>query len=123
MALLDVTEILSDPDFVTTGLICERPAQTIGSDGLAVNTLAQSTFVGVVTSADGDILDRMAVGERILGSITIHTRFILNDGSAGFSADIVTFAGRRYTVSNVNDYGHFGRGFVSAQCDLIPLAG
>lgn len=123
MALLDVTDILADPDFMDTGLVCERMAQSVNDSGLAVNTTKLKTFSGVVTSNSGDILDRLTDGERIKGSITIHTRFRLSDGSAGFTADIVQWRGARYTVSQANDYSHFGRGFIAANCDLIPLAG
>ncbi len=123
MALLDVTDILADPDFMDTGLICERMAQTVGDNGLAVNVTTNKRFAGVVTSNSGDLLDRLTDGERIKGSITIHTRFRLSDGSAGFTADIVEWKNSRYTVSQVNDYSHFGRGFIAANCDLIPLAG
>jgi len=123
MALLDVTDILADPDFMDTGLICERVAQSVNDNGLAVNTTKLKTFSGVVTSNSGDILDRLTDGERIKGSITIHTRFKLSDGSTGFTADIVQWMGARYTVSQANDYSHFGRGFIAANCDLIPLAG
>lgn len=123
MAQLDVTDILADPDFMDTGLECERLTQTITGDGLAVNTPTILPFSAVVTSDKGDMLVRLATGERAEGSITVHTRFTLNDSSAGQTADIVRWRGRRYTVTLVNDYSHFGRGFVAATCDLIPLSG
>lgn len=123
MARLDVTEILTDPDFADTGLICDRSTQTVGTDGIAVNNTKSIRFTGVVTSDQGDVLERMPGVERITGSITIHSRFLLKDGSPGQTADVVRWQGRRYTVSNVNDYSHFGRGFIVASCDLIPLAG
>lgn len=122
MALLDVSEVLNDPDFMDA-LVCERNAQTVGSNGRAVDTTTTTTFYGVVTSNTGSILERIAEGERIKDSITIHTQFQLIDGQTGFDADIVQWRGKRYTVTNVNDYSHFGAGFVCANCDLIPLAG
>lgn len=123
MALLDVSDIVTDPDFMDTGLVCERNAQTVNESGLATNTTTKTRFSAVVTSNNGDILERMAAGERIKGSITLHTRFALREGRAGFTADVVEWRGRRYTVSEVMDYSNFGRGFFSANCDLIPLAG
>ena len=120
MAQLDVTDILSDPDFVDA-LVCERIAQTIGDDGMATGATTILPFFGVVTSNNGDVLERIATGERIKGSITIHTKFTLRDSDG--TADIVQWRGRRYTVSSVNDYSHFGQGFVVANCDIIPLAG
>ncbi|TJZ75583.1 hypothetical protein [Chitiniphilus eburneus] len=123
MADLDVTEILFDPDFMDTGLVCQRATQVVGDDGMAVNTTSSTPFAGVVTSDAGDVLERIASGERVKGSITIHTVFPLSDGDAGQTADVVTWRGRNYTVTNVNDYLHFGAGFVCATCEPIPLAG
>lgn len=123
MALLDVTDVLLDPDFMDLGIICCRQDQVVGDDGRASNTETQTPFAGVVTSDSGDILQRIAEGSRIVGSITIHTIFSLQDGGAGRDADEVIWSGTRYTVSNVNNYSHFGRGFVAATCDLKPLSG
>lgn len=123
MAQLDVTDVLLDPDFMDTGLVCERKTQTVGNNGRAANSTALLSFAGVVTSNNGDILERLATGQRTKGSITIHTQFQLVDGGPGLDADVVQWEGRRYTVSNVNDYSHFARGFIVANCDLIPLSG
>ena len=123
MALLDVTDVLLDPDFMDTGLVCERIAQTVNDDGMGVNAPTLIPFAAVVTNDSGDILERIAVGERIKGSITLHTKFTLQDGADGLTADVVQWRGRRFTVSNVSDYSHFGQGFVAATCDLIPLSG
>ncbi|WP_322076431.1 hypothetical protein [Burkholderia cepacia] len=123
MAFLDVTDVLLDPDFMDTGLVCNRMTQTVDAHGRGQNTPTATTFSAVVTSDKGDILHRNADGSRIIGSITLHTMFRLMDGSPGQDADEVVWAGRTYTVVNVNDYSHFGRGFVCATCDLKPLSG
>lgn len=123
MALLDVTEVLFDPDFMDSGLVCKRSVQAVGDNGRTTTTDTVMQFSGVVTSDKGDILERLAGAERKKGSITIHTTFLLTAGTGNTTADVVTWQGKNYTVSNVNDYGHFGRGFVCATCDLLPLAG
>lgn len=123
MAQLDVTDVLLDPDFMDTGLACKRQVVEVGDNGRTASTETNIAFAGVVTSDKGDILERLAGGERKKGSITIHTVFQLTAGEGDTTADIVTWRGKTYTVSNVNDYGHFGRGFVCATCDLLPLAG
>lgn len=123
MPLLDVSDVLLDPDFVDSSLICARSAQTVGSDGMAVNTATQIPFSGVVTNDTGDQLIRNADGSRIQGSITIHSQFRLIDGVSGFDADVVTWQGRSYVVNNVRDWSTYGQGFVAAQCVLIPLSG
>lgn len=123
MAFLDVSDVLLDPDFMDTGLLCNRMTQTVDDHGRAQNSVESTPFAAVVTSDKGDILHRNADGSRIIGSITLHTMFRLLDGSVGQDADEVVWAGRTYTVVNVNDYSHFGRGFVCATCDLKPLSG
>ena len=123
MAQLDVSDILLDPDFMDTGLLCKRSVQTVGDNGRTTTTDTSTPFAGVVTSDKGDILERLAGAERKKGSITIHTIFRLTAGEGDTTADIVTWRGKTYTVSNVNDYQHFGRGFVCATCDLLPLKG
>lgn len=122
MALLDVTEVLFDPDFADA-IVCERTTQTVGVDGFAVNSPQYVPIVGVVTNDMGSVLERIAAGERIYGNIIVHTAFRLRDGDSGATADIVQWNGRRYTVARVSDNSHFGRGFTAASCDLIPLSG
>lgn len=123
MALLDVTDILLDPDFMDTGLVCERLTQVVDEFGMASNVTRLFKFSGVVTNDSGDILERLSAGERIKGTITIHSKFRLSDGSEGKTADIVQWAGLRYTVQNVYNWSHFGQGFVAASCDLIKFSG
>ena len=123
MANLDVTEILCDPDFMDQ-LVCIRYSQTVDIHGRAANASTSIPFYGVATSNQGDVLERIATGERIKGSITIHSMFLLRDGSGqGQTADEVQFNGQTYTVSNVNSYSHFGAGFTAANCDIKPVSG
>jgi galactose-6-phosphate isomerase len=123
MPQLDCTDIVLDPEFVTLGLICKRNAVAVGLDGLGVDTQTTTPFVGVVTNDRGDVLRRLAEGERIEGSIVIHSQFPLRAGSAGYSADIVTWQGNDYTVTALADYSSYGRGFTVANCTLKPLSG
>lgn len=122
MPLLDVAEILLDPDFVDS-LVCARMTQTVDDNGIAADTPTSVPFFGVVTNNIGDLLMRMAEGSRINGSITVHSQFNLVAGSDGIDADIVTWNGRQYTVTSVGDWSRFGIGFTAANCELIPLSG
>lgn len=122
MARLDVSEILSDPDFMDTGLILERITQTVGDDGMAVNATKKTKFSAVVLSGNSD-LRRIPAGERVDGKILVYTRQHLQEGQAGLTADIIQWRGRRYTVEQTNDYQNFGRGFTEAVCQIIPFSG
>src|SRR5688572_1219724 len=114
MALLDVSDVLTDPDFMDEGLICKRSTQTVGDNGRAVLATQSTSFAAVVTSDKGDFLERLAGGERKKGSIKIRTVFRLTSGTGDTTADIVTWQGRDYTVARLDDYAHFGEGFVCA---------
>jgi len=122
MPLLDVSDVLDDPDFADS-FVCARQVQSVGTDGLAVNTPTSIPFNGVPTSDKGDQLLRQAEGSNIAGTIMIHTHFVLRAGRDGYDADVVTWAGRKFTVTDVYDYSRFGAGFVSARAELIPLSG
>ena len=119
---VDVSELLSDPDFADA-LVCERNAQVVSSGGIATNIAQTFDFLGVVTSDRGKELARLAAGSHITGSILINTEFRLTNGRDGIAADVVTWNGARYTVVTVDDYSRYGAGFICASCDLIPLAG
>jgi galactose-6-phosphate isomerase len=116
MALLDVSDVLLDPDFADS-LQFERLTTTVGDDGIATQTPKITRFSGVVTSGSGDQLRRFDAGQRVEGSIVVHCRQRLNE------ADVVIWRARRFTVMSVDDYSNFGRGFVAAHCELIPLSG
>jgi hypothetical protein len=123
MPLLDVSDILMDPDFQDRGLVCERNTSIVSSGGVGSVVAELIPFDAVVTSDKGDVLNRSASGERIVGSIIVHTSLKLIAGTLGFTADIVQWDDRRYTVSDVKNYSRYGHGFVAATCDLLPLSG
>ncbi|MGI4812806.1 MAG: hypothetical protein ACRYG5_06515 [Janthinobacterium lividum] len=122
MPLLDVSDLLSDPDFADQ-LFCARQRQSVGEDGIAVNLACMTPFIGVVTADRAKELARLATGSTISGSILVNTVFRLTNGAPGIDADIITWNGRRYTVIDVNDYSRYGAGFICASCDLLPLSG
>ncbi|HET6804880.1 MAG TPA: hypothetical protein VFH59_05485 [Frateuria sp.] len=123
MPLLDVSEVLLDPDFADS-LVCTRQSQTVGNDGMAVNTTTDTDFVGVVTAASGNNLVRTPEGAYTKGDICIITTYRLRASATGDGmADVVTWNGTRYTVTQVNDYSRYGSGFVWAVADIIPLGG
>lgn len=126
MPLLDVSDVLTDPDLLDW-LFVTRNVQTM-VDGYAVNTPSSWKFYGVVTSAGGISLQRRAEGQRMEQRILVITRTRLVDGrikadGTANSADIVTWDDTTYTVVNVDPYKRYGRGFVQATCDLIPITG
>lgn len=123
MANLEVSFILDDPAFRTDGLICSRFNQTVGNDGIAVNTPETPvTFSGSVYPKDGANLVRLPDGSRVHETQTIVTKFQLQSQGIGLAADIVTLKGAQYTITDVNPWD-YGIGFVEATAQLLPLSG
>lgn len=126
MALLDMSEVITDPDFAepADALTLERNVQTIDGGGMATNTPTLTPFSAVVCARDGSRMTRSEDGEMVESSLSIHTLTHLTAGSPpDVPADVVQWKGARYTVANTNDYSHFGAGFVQADLELLPVAG
>lgn len=129
MPLLDVSEVLLDPDFMDTSLVCHRQIQTLDEDNFPTNTPQDFPFSGVVTVDRSLEAKRMAAGQNINGAILIVTQFRLTQGQAGtdaaarLDADIVTYSGRDYRVTFVDPYTRYGAGFVQAHCELVDFNG
>lgn len=124
MPFLDVSDILSDPDFVDTTLVCRRNRQGRDDDGFSTNIPAEDIpFSGVVTVDRSLEARRMEAGQTIGGAILIVTRFRLTQGNEDYDADVVTYQGRRYRVTFVDPYTAYGAGFIQAHCELVDFNG
>lgn len=123
MPNLDVTEILSDPDFADFSLIVTRNAQSVDDDGFSSNEPTKKIFTGVVTVDRSLEARRMQAGQVVTGAILIVTTERLTQGQTGRDADIVTYQNRDYRVTFVDPYTAFGAGFVQAHCELLPFDG
>ncbi|AEF45918.1 hypothetical protein SerAS12_2799 [Serratia sp. AS12] len=129
MPLLDVTEVLLDPDFADLSLICRRQVQTTDDDNFPVNTQQEIPFSGVVTVDRSLEARRMAAGQNINGAILIVTQFRLTQGrksaadGPNLDADLVVYNGGLYRVTFVDPYTRYGAGFVQAHCELVGQEG
>lgn len=123
MANLDVDDVLLDPDFFDSTLICTRLTQRVTTDGIARNSAVASGFSGVVFPKEGSALVRMPDGSRVHQTISIVTQFALQPQSINLAADLVTWQGNQYTVMHLDSYSNYGRGFVEATAELLPLSG
>ncbi|ENW20965.1 hypothetical protein GPS59_12790 [Acinetobacter haemolyticus] len=121
MARLDVSDVLLDPDFMDTEIVCNRTAVIVGNNGRSQETVTSSTFSGVVTTNNGLNMDRRSDGTLIKGAINIHTKFALSSGNSETKADEIVWRGKTYIVTQVLDNLHYGQGFVKAICELKPL--
>jgi len=121
MPLLDVSDVLSDPDFATVFDVV-RTTTAVSGGRTVLQSQTTANVIGVVQPASTRELERLPEAERTRGAITIYTTFALNAGSAGFTADTVNWNGSSYTVMSVDDWSQFGAGYVKAlaQKQSIP---
>lgn len=122
MPNIDVTDLMSDPDFASP-VEATRAIQAVGQNGRATYTSQITYGIGVVSPANTAELLRLPEGSRTQGAITVRTVMRLSAGDpSGYPADTVAWQGATYTVRQVNDWSHFGAGYVEAVCERIPLA-
>ena len=116
MALIDVSALLSDPDFVDT-IIVTRVTQTVNAYGVVTATSSTINVRAAVYPAGGRILELLPEAERGSGTITVLTTYGLIERSAT-QTDEITWAGKQWRVEKVNDYRNWGGGFVEAMCRM-----
>lgn len=121
MAHLDVSEVLTDPDFLNR-LRGQRMAETVDENGVTQLTPQPLRFWGAVFS-DGKRIERQADAETAHGEITVFTRFKLRSAKAGYTADVIFWDGAQYTVDDLRDMSNWGSGFVKATCTLNTPSG
>lgn len=132
MALLDVTQILTDPDLVDIFDVIRRQ-ETVDNTGTSVVTPTTfSRVIGVVTSIGPSSLDRSENYQTFTRSISVVTKFPLRGETTGYQPDIVYWRGDSFVVKAIDPYPQFGPGFWQAECtsmdktdaalDVVPQA-
>jgi galactose-6-phosphate isomerase len=121
MAELDVSELMTDPDFVSSFTVI-RAGQTIDEHGRAqVAAQAPKKILGAVFPISARTMNMMPDYVNVNGSIEIYTKFRLEGPSTTTQADTVIWQGNTYLVANVQSYSHFGAGHIRAVCQLKDL--
>ena len=126
MALVDVTSVLTDPDFTDTFTVIRRK-ETIDTTGYS--TVSLTTFnnvIGVVYTASStkDIfygIERTQNYEVNAKGIIVITKFALQTEVIGYQPDLVVWRGSNYFVKRSDPYVQFDSGFYRAMCNLIDL--
>lgn len=121
---LDVSDLLLDPDFCEPLSIYRRPVTMVKGRQQIASQLVQPFPVGVVFSISGELM-RATDQQNLPTTIVVHTPFRLRGPAKGFQADIVNWNGDNFVVRAVDNYSHYGAGFVAAICsseDMIDNA-
>jgi hypothetical protein len=129
LPLLDVTQVLSDPDFYSAFYVTQsmQAVQMSGATPGAVTVTPGSTTLcrGVVEKGKQSRL-LAADGARITAFIEIWTQAPISGGykiddTTSRRPDVITYAGNQWLVVIVNDYTDWGNGFVYVQADLLTV--
>ena len=121
MANLDITELLSDPD------LCDRfqyvrQTEQVDANGYAQRNAITRRAYGSVQPASGQTLKLFPNLTNVTGAIEIWTKAPLQIATATLQSDLVLWKNATYIVAErLDDWTHFGVGFVHAVCTLQSL--
>jgi hypothetical protein len=122
MALIDVSDILRDPDFTNVVTLIRR-AVTINEHGENVMAETACYITAVVQGDAQEILEKLPDGARLSDAIMVYFRGTLTAERPGGYADIIVWNGRRYQVKEIaEDFHNYGAGFTKALCLLEAVS-
>lgn len=122
MALLDVSEVISEPLFTEQAMLVQR-AVVIGPGGIASHVETRTPILVIPTSGDGDQTRRSRDASSVYSTVRFYTKAQLSPGETGSDADRIHWRGRLYQVISRSDWSTWGQGFTSASCELVPPDG
>ncbi len=103
--MIDVSEIVNDPDFAQSFII-NRTSTSFIVGGTSQST-TQIPSYGVIIPDPSDI-DQTQEGDRITGSIKIYCTQQLLETSTTGTSDTITWHGQTYRVASVKDWSDNG---------------
>jgi hypothetical protein len=121
VAQIDLSELMTDPDFVDAIRIVRR-APTVNSYG--ENTLTSSNIdtYASVQSPNGETLNRLPDGAVLSDYKVFYCKTPLYADRVNGYADIIEFAGLRYQVINSIPWSNWGAGWYRADCVMEKLS-
>ena len=116
MALIDVSELLGDPDFSDAFVIIRQDA-AVNAYGENELTETQINVVGVVQPASPDTLARLPDSVRSQDAITVWYQGLLKSSAGGDTyPDVVVWGGYNFVVHSTDPFNNYGAGYVQAVC-------
>jgi hypothetical protein len=115
MANIDVSELMSDPDFVDQIQVITRTPYV---DYLGQNKIQSmlSNTVGSVQPADVATIQKLPDAMRVENLYSFWVKMELVTSDPGKYSSILVFRGRRYQVKTVANWSNFGEGFSEGVC-------
>lgn len=122
MALIDVSDLLRDPDFTNVVTLIRRSV-SINTHGENVMTESACNIVVSVQGLNSEDIVKLPEGARLSDVITVYYRGDLQPESKGGYSDIIVWQGRRYQVKTIDEnFINFGAGFTRAICVMEEVS-
>lgn len=115
MAQIDVTELLTDPDFVDKIQVLNRYSRV---DNLGDNTISEQCLntIGSVQPASGKNLARLPEALRVANVMDFFFKGSLPLTDGNQYPSVLVFKGRRFQVQTVQDWSNWGSGWTQGTC-------
>ena len=123
MANIDVSFLLSDPDFGDTFTLVKRGVSVNSVGETVLTETSAADVVGSVQSGSTDDLVLAPNGARLSDIITVYYGGDLSVERINGYSDVIVWKGRRYTVQDIaGDWNNYGTGYTKALCVLEAVA-
>ena len=124
MPLLNVSDLLVDPDLADTFTVIRRQEAVSSETGRAsVSEQSFTGIVGVVTVQSPNDLERREDYQMMTRSLSVVTRFQLygavRGAVQGYQPDLILWRGTRHLVKHVDPYPQVGQGFYQIECSSM----
>lgn len=115
MAQIDVSALLSDPDFTDSIQVLTRVPVV---DSFGQNSITESTLntIGSVQPASGKALLRIPEAAREANMSNFWFKGTIVSFAPGLYTSILVFRGMRFQVKNIFDWSNWGAGWTEGLC-------
>jgi hypothetical protein len=115
MGQIDVSDLITDPDFVDPIMIIHRQSIVDQYGNNRLDEQGEPSF-GSVQPASGKTLQRIPEAFRVASVMSFWVKGkIISDGRCQYP-DIIIYKGSRYAVQVIFDWTNWGEGFSEGTC-------
>jgi hypothetical protein len=116
MALIDVSDLLVDPDFVDNLQVIRRTAAVNARGENVVSEPTTIATVGSIQPASAKQLQRLPEALRIADVRSFFINLpIVQDGSSNYP-DVIVYGGKRFQVQTAAPWANYGAGWNEGIC-------